>query len=593
MMPALAERAPVDVDAPRGAVSAPAPPERRPELVGWVCVALILLFLGLVRINPVDVPWHLATARLARATGHWPTRNAFSWTYPEYVLYQQYPVFQAAIYVVQQLGGWRALSVLTCLGWMTVFALHVRAAGPFARAVPFQLFWALVAFTLQTRTMLRPELLTLSFIPLQILLLDAYRRRRAWIAGLPALHLVWVNAHQLFVLSFAVQGIFLGHLLLARWGRFGVDDSDRALPLWPPLLALVASVAASFASPIGADVVGVFAHTSGSLAHRAEVQELARVWSDPVWLVLALVVTVPAAVVLARSWRRWNPFELGLWVLAVALGVSGIRGLVFATLMSGVILQRTLLRLPITWRPSLVLRRFFRALAVVGSAVLAFAVLYHRWLAPATALGGAQAGWGQSDGDWPSAAIATLAPDPPPGPMMNLPWTLANDIIWDWPARPVFVDPRFESYPREFLIDALASRGDDAVLDRLIATFQPGWVFADHCLGPERARIAHLLEGGDWVVTYADVQTVVLVNRTDQSADYRARHAFTPARLPAGLSGESPARRARQRLCYARLLGMLGFSRPAREQLTEADLLAGADRELRAEIAEARQTLAR
>jgi hypothetical protein len=562
----------------------------RPELLGWVFVAAMLPLLGLVKIQPVDVPWHLATARLA-ATGHWPIHNTFSWTFPDYPLYQQYPVFQGVIYGAYRLGGWKALSLLVWLGWSAVFALFVRAAGPWRRAVPFAAVWAVVAFSLQTRTALRPDLLSLGLLASYLLVFQAYRRRRAVLVLVPALHWLWVNGHQLFVLSLVVQLLFLGHLLLARWGRLGVDRDDATLPIGPVLAALLGSVALSFASPLGTGVLRVLEHTSGSVAHhRGQVDELAPVWSDPVWLAIALAVLGPTTAALVRSRRRWNPFEVGLWVVALALAATAIRGLVYATLLGGTILERTLLRQPLAWPSSPLLRRYFRWLGTAFAAALTAAVLQHRWIAPPSTVYGTQAGLGRSEGDWPAAAIAALRPDPPPGPMMNLSWPLANDLIWDWPERPVFVDPRFEAYPRSFLVDALASRTSDAVLARLIDVHRPGWILAEHCLGPERDRVAALMRGGQWQATYADAQVVALVG--PRSEDYRARHRFAPARDPAGLVSAPLARRARQRLCYGRLLAALGFAAEAEAQLDQAQTDARAEPPLRDEIARIAQALA-
>jgi hypothetical protein len=352
------------------------------------------------------------------------------------------------------------------------------------------------------------------------------------------------------------------------------------------------SVGVSLLSPLGTQIVNVFAHTWGSAAHhRNDVQELARVWKDPVWLAIGLVVVVPAAAVLLRSWRAWNPFDVVLWLVALVMGIGAIRGLVYSTLVSGVVLQRTLVRQPIVWRPSLLLRRYFRALAVVMNTILALTVLYHRWLSPSTGLGGVQAGLGRSEGDWPDAAIAALKADPPPGHLMNLPWESANALIWAWPEEPVFVDPRLEAYPRAFLVDAFRSRHDDAVLGRLLAHYRPSWIFATHCASPERARIAHLVKGGGWQVTYADVSAVALVSRSDRTAAYRGSHAFVPAREPPGLLAHPAGRRARQRVCYARLIAALGFVEHAQAELEAASLEAAGDGALRDEIQRADQEI--
>jgi hypothetical protein len=110
-------------------------------------------------------------------------------------------------------------------------------------------------------------------------------------------------------------------------------------------------------------------------------------------------------------------------------------------------------------------------------------------------------------------------------------------------------------------------------------------------LNPERDRVAHLASSGRWQVTYADVQAVVLVERTPATAAYRARHPFTPAPEPPGMVTAPAGRRARQRMCYARLVGALGFVAEARGLLARSVPDAAAEPTLLARIAELDQGL--
>jgi hypothetical protein len=184
-------------------------------------------------------------------------------------------------------------------------------------------------------------------------------------------------------------------------------------------------------------------------------------------------------------------------------------------------------------------------------------------------VGDTEAGLGRSAGDWLDAPVATLRADPPPGRMMNVPYELANALIWSWPEQPVFVDPRFEAYPRRFLADCIASYRDDAVMDRLIAQHEPGWILGGHCRGVQRERLVRLARDPRWQLTYADAAALVLVRRTPEAAPYLARHPFRPADDPADLVTDW-RRRAAQRLCYARLLDDAGFAAEANAQRTAA-----------------------
>ena len=87
----------------------------RPSAVIWTAAALVLLtavVLSLIRVQAQNLPWHLATGRLALENGHWLARNTFSYTFPDYPLYQQYPVFQTVVWGVYRVAGWNGLSVL-------------------------------------------------------------------------------------------------------------------------------------------------------------------------------------------------------------------------------------------------------------------------------------------------------------------------------------------------------------------------------------------------------------------------------------------------------------------------------------------------
>jgi hypothetical protein len=563
------------------------------ELVGWLFVAIALAAFGLIRINPIDIPWHLATARLAEATRRWPTENTFSYTHPDYPLCQQYPVFQKILYSVFEAGGWSALSVLLAVWWVIVVALFSLWGGrgavdvvggtPGAPVAPprvvrlaaFHLPWMFVVFALQPRVPLRPDLLSLTLLAALLLAIDAYRAgRRHAIGFVPLIHWVWVNGHQLFVLSFALQVLFLAHLAAChreRLIRLGADPTDRAVPLLPPLLALAASVGATFLAPLGARTFLVFAHTAGSLSsHRGHVDELRPSWSEPAWAVFLLVALAAGAYALFRDRRRWRLLEAGAWAIGLVLAASAIRGLPYFVLVSAGTLHRSLLRHPATLRLSPFLRAGFRWLSLAMTAGLALALVFHRWVQPPAEIGGVQPGLGRSAGDWPDAAIAAVRSDPPPGRMMNMPWSLANAVIWQWPEQAVFVDPRFESYPRAFLVDAVVSLSNDATLARLLREYRIDWIFAEHCDEGLRARLIALVGGGGWQITYADARTAVLVRVAAATAAYRARHDFSGAQAPGDLVAAPAARRARQRLCYAGLLQALGRKGPARAQVTHA-----------------------
>jgi len=577
-----------------GGLPAPSPlaSPPRPTVLDWIATATALVALvavGLMRINCGDIAWHLATARLAAETGHWPVTNTFSHTWPGYTLYQQYPLFQSIVYCIYQAAGWDGLSVLLCSLWATVFLTFVAWAGGVRRAAPHALPWMIVILAIERRVMLRPEAMSLIFLPAMLWVIDRYLRgRRLWIALLPLIQLAWVNSHQLFPLGLAVQVLLLGHIALARWGVWRVSITDRHAALTPVAIALAVSIALTASTPLGVGMFDIFLRTSDTLtAHRDHIRELAPIWTKPIEAALAVPCAVYGGLALWRQRRAWRPLDLGLWLMSLAMVASANRGLIFFACVSVGLYVRSFAP------PFAIVRRkepersfvalgdrfpILRPAAACVSLFLSGVVIHQRWIDPPFLLGGTQPGLGRTIGDWPDATIGFLGRVPPPGRMLNLPWSAGNEVIWGLPHTPTFVDPRFESYPRVFMQDCVAASGRDCVLDRLIRDHDISWVFAEHRVDGVLDRVTHLLRTDEWDVVFADSQVVVLVRRLFATQPYR--DAVRPQGLaPWTVIGQdSPdllidgptALRVPQRLAYARLLSVLGQDAGASCQIERA-----------------------
>src|SRR4029079_16166966 len=127
----------------------------------WGLIVVAGIALALIRGMAVNLPWHLATARLAQETGHWPAVNTFSYTFPGYPVYQQYPAFQAAMWAILRARGWGGLSAATWIGCVAAFLLIARWAGPLRQGARFHVLWMLALWALQRRMVLRPDMFTM------------------------------------------------------------------------------------------------------------------------------------------------------------------------------------------------------------------------------------------------------------------------------------------------------------------------------------------------------------------------------------------------------------------------------------------------
>ncbi len=508
----------------------------KPDFLEWAAVAALFLAaigLSLIRIDMTDTPWHLATARYAFTEGHWPVRNTFSYTHPDYPLYQQYPVYQTLLYAVYRLGSWEGLSLLHCAVWVSVFALWIAWAGSLRRRF-LNLVWMLSLLGLQRRMILRPDIMSMLLLVILLCLIDRYRAGRTRVAALlVVVQWLLVNSHQLFPLGLAVQGGLLFHLAAVRLfgGRYGVSQRDRMVPLLPVGLALIGSVLVCFLSPLGTDILYVTRHTASSLYyHGKDVQEFMPFYASGYDSVLVIYSTVLMVVGVWRQ-REWQPFELFLWLMGVAVLNVAIRGVALYVLICVGIFARNFAAdsgQKVSLAENSGSRRgaaLFRLFCAVMTLCMCGGVFYMRWVSPQRILGGNQPGIGLALGVWPDAAIRFLKQHPPPGRMINFTWYSGNPLILDlFPSQRVFVDPRFESYPRHFLLEAIKAPRDGDVLRKLIAQYQPDWMVAEVMDPDVRKMAASLVKERTWELVHADTVFLVLVRNVPNNSGYLGLH---------------------------------------------------------------------
>lgn len=546
-------------------------------------VALLLLAcvaFSLIRIDPTDTPTHLATAREFFRSGEWIKTNTFSYTYPDYPVYQQYPIYQTLLYLVHQAAGFEGLSVLTCLTSLTILVLWIRWAGSWRWACLLSPIWAIALLGFRERITLRPDLLTMLLLILMLHLVERYRNSKTIYAlGMVALQWLMVNSHQLFPLGLAVQSLWVVHLLVVRqWGgRWGLSDQDARLPLLPTAGTLFFSFLACLTTPIGWRIILVPFHTATSLAvHQQRIQEFASVFGS---IYLSVLFGLTGLLALYGFWlnrRSWSPFEIGLWLLGLALGAAAVRSLFFATFFSVALFSRNLARYSLKWDLSQVnafLERSSVQLARLAAAGLTIAfcmiVFLYRWITPARGLGGPQPGLGRTLGNWPDHALQFLRDNPPPGRMFNMTFYTGNTLIWGlYPQQQVWFDPRFESYPRAFILEALKAESDPELMDRLLREWDARWIVTEVRHPGCRKQVARLLAANAWQLVHADTVFLILVRNTPDNQEYLSRHRLKPQDIsPNDWLTDQPDLLEQQKRRMADLFNDLGLPEKAAELL--------------------------
>jgi len=347
------------------------------------------------------------------------------------------------------------------------------------------------------------------------------------------------------------------------------------------VLALVGSISVCFFSPLGTDILNASIHTASSLRHHmGQVQELTPFYSDPYSLLLVLFSSCLGVAGIYRRRRAWQPFEIGLWMIAAIILLAAIRGIALYTMIciglfgrsfEGVVLVDNTIQGQ--YHAGEII---FRAFCAFLTLTIISGILYVRWIAPVRILGGTQPGIGLALGVWPHETIKFLKESPPPGKMINLTWYSGNPLIFGlFPLYSVFVDPRFESYPREFLVKAIEAERSRQALEDLISKYQPNWMVLEIRLPHLRSLAVELVREKSWVLVHADTVFLTLVRNLPKNDSYIAIHALNPENIaPADFLYAEPDLKALQEIGMAGLFLEFGLRSKAEEMIRNAELVA-------------------
>ena len=171
-----------------------------------------------------DLWWHLKTGEIILDTGQIPFVDLYTYTDADKPWIDLHWGFQIVMATANRLGGSVLLVVLKAavltaalmIGWMA----SGRALPAWLRAAP----WMLALVTLSGRGYERPEIFTLLFLATWLWLIERIEDHPRWMWWLPAIQLVWINMHALFVLGLVLGGCRLVDELVRQFaaGKWGL-----------------------------------------------------------------------------------------------------------------------------------------------------------------------------------------------------------------------------------------------------------------------------------------------------------------------------------------------------------------------------------
>jgi hypothetical protein len=406
--------------------------------------------------NP-DAGWLIQTGQYILQHGL-PKEDPFSWTNPHcsVVCYQW--LFEVAAAQLYNVGSLWLVGFVSCLlaGLLMLFILpRLWTNAGLPLFVPFAVM-ALV----QTPNWFhaRPQLVSYYLCLVFVLLLERFRRSQQWqwLAPLPILTLFWANVHLFWAFGLLTVCVYL----ICQWRR------TKKLPVALTAI-LVISAATILINPYGLGLISYgISFLNGS--------QYANIWEiQPAWSSLegacSEIILVAACLTIWRCRRRLPMEGLVLAAIMTAAAVLVRRFQPLAVITCWPFIGAALSTLDWSWlslpsaRPQILPlpRRMLIGVAAFAGVLIVTACC---WYAQLPSLASAWMMYTEDSYPFLCALLKVTTAD---DRLFNNP-TIGSWLI-GMQQEPVFVDTRFDMYPRSFLADmdkCLNAQGDwHAILD--------------------------------------------------------------------------------------------------------------------------------
>ncbi|MCP3979457.1 MAG: hypothetical protein GY716_09020 [bacterium] len=432
--------------------------QRWVRLAALAAVLLVLLSFSLRQVGSFDVGFHLEAGNHILDGNGWPRTDPFTYTLGDREYVDTSWGFQVAVALAERMGGAPALvlaktGVLLALFWMLWLTARLGPAGE--RAAPLLLLGVAAC---EMRFEVRPELLSYLFLAVVLYLLRRHAAERpiAWY-WLPAVHLVWVNCHSLFVLGWAAIGCFVvGSLLRER-------RLDSTL-----VRAGAASVAVTLINPYGWKALAFPFTLATRMREGNAFNQTIGEFISPMDVVFTRVKGFPYVVFDPPTFVPWGALlSFGAFVLLAAIAAHGLlRQRRYAELLVvggfGALSLSMIRNIPllvvavlpaVAWglgelpRVSRVVRhRVATAALLVLALPLSLRVVHDGYYVSTRRV--ARFGLGWNEGALPVAAADYLRRTPEPGRLFNH-LNFGGYLMWALD-EPVFIDGRLEVVGERF-----------------------------------------------------------------------------------------------------------------------------------------------
>lgn len=199
-------------------------------------------------LDETDFWWHVRTGQWILETGQLPDKDPFSFASANERFIDIYWLFQIALAFIYARAAAAGVVVFGAVLAALAVLMGLTVRGKSANVAIIALCWAPGLLLLGFRLPLRPELVTLVFLAADLAILRWAKKWPRLVWALPAIQLVWVNCHGLFI---------FGPILIAFWWIDSVvrwrwpGDSPFVMPSRDMTIASAGVALACFINPYG------------------------------------------------------------------------------------------------------------------------------------------------------------------------------------------------------------------------------------------------------------------------------------------------------------------------------------------------------
>ena len=396
----------------------------------------VLLFHGITSINN-DIGRHLKLGEIIWQRNSVPQTNFFSYTVPEFPFINHHWLSEVMMYGIFSLGGLKLLIIAKI--FLVLGAFYASWNALKQKSFFFGILALLTSvFIFIERSEMRPEIFSYLFLGVYLFVLfrAKYDYKLKWLWILPAIQLVWVNAHIYF---------FIGPLLYVLFlvDRFLNKKFTPSL-VWPGIAILAINLVNPQWFQGALEPFHILREYGYEIIENQSIITLfkASAVSVSVWVFLGAVVG--SAILIAiniRSWRSYI-FEFAIAALFAYVGFRMIRNIPLLALaiipVWGILGQKIRISAKITM--------------IACACVTAFAILIagsHMAGAFYPTIGSPKL-FGFRTSNAAERGVAFLKAHDLRGPIFNN-FDIGGYLIWKlYSEERVFVDNRPEAYPVEF-----------------------------------------------------------------------------------------------------------------------------------------------